>query len=46
MQSEGVVSYVGEKTGYGIVVEVDHGDGLTSRYAAPERCRSDGRRRW
>lgn len=29
----GVVSYVGEKTGYGIVVEVDHGDGLTSRYA-------------
>ena len=29
----GVVSFVGEKPGYGNVVEVDHGDGLVSRYA-------------
>ena len=28
----GVVSYAGEKSGYGIAVEVDHGDGLVSRY--------------
>lgn len=26
-------SFVGEKPGYGNVVEVDHGDGLVSRYA-------------
>ena len=29
----GVVSFVGRKGGYGIAVEVDHGDGLVSRYA-------------
>lgn len=29
----GVVSYVGPKNGYGNVVEIDHGDGLISRYA-------------
>ncbi len=29
----GVVSYVGQRSGYGNVVEVDHGDGLISRYA-------------
>ena len=29
----GVVSFTGRKAGYGIVVEMDHGDGLTSRYA-------------
>ncbi len=28
----GVVSYAGEKTGYGLAVEIDHGDGLISRY--------------
>ena len=29
----GVVSFTGEKSGYGTAVEIDHGDGLTSRYA-------------
>jgi murein DD-endopeptidase MepM/ murein hydrolase activator NlpD len=29
----GVVSFVGRKGGYGNVVEVDHGEGLVSRYA-------------
>ncbi len=28
----GVVSYVGPKSGYGNAVEVDHGDGVVSRY--------------
>jgi murein DD-endopeptidase MepM/ murein hydrolase activator NlpD len=28
----GVVSFVGEKSGYGTAVEIDHGDGLISRY--------------
>lgn len=28
----GVVSFVGDKSGYGTAVEVDHGDGLSSRY--------------
>lgn len=28
----GVVSSAGEKAGYGIAVEIDHGDGLVSRY--------------
>lgn len=28
----GVVSFVGKKSGYGNVVEVDHGDGVLSRY--------------
>lgn len=29
----GVVSFSGRKGGYGLVLEVDHGDGLISRYA-------------
>lgn len=29
----GVVSFVGHKGGYGIVLEIDHGNGLMSRYA-------------
>ncbi|MEZ5449725.1 MAG: M23 family metallopeptidase [Thiolinea sp.] len=29
----GVVSFVGRKGGYGIAMEIDHGDGLVSRYA-------------
>lgn len=29
----GVVSFVGQRSGYGNVVEVDHGEGLVSRYA-------------
>lgn len=28
----GVVSHSGEKAGYGLAVEIDHGDGLISRY--------------
>ncbi|WMP18517.1 M23 family metallopeptidase [Thiothrix lacustris] len=28
----GVVSFAGEKSGYGIALEIDHGDGLVSRY--------------
>lgn len=29
----GVVSYAGEKQGYGMVVEINHGNGYTTRYA-------------
>jgi murein DD-endopeptidase MepM/ murein hydrolase activator NlpD len=29
----GRVRYVGRKVGYGLVVELDHGDGITTRYA-------------
>lgn len=31
--ASGVVSFAGRKGGYGIVVEIDHGDNLVSRYA-------------
>jgi murein DD-endopeptidase MepM/ murein hydrolase activator NlpD len=29
----GIVTYVGEKTGFGHVIEVSHGGGLVTRYA-------------
>lgn len=29
----GVVTFAGEKSGYGLTVEIDHGRGLSSRYA-------------
>ena len=29
----GVVTFAGEQPGYGLVVKVDHGDGLETRYA-------------
>ena len=29
----GIVSFTGDRTGYGHVVEVDHGDGVKTRYA-------------
>ncbi len=31
--ADGVVTYAGPRTGYGNVVEVNHGDGLVTRYA-------------
>lgn len=31
--ADGVVTYAGQRTGYGNVVEVNHGDGLVTRYA-------------
>lgn len=37
----GVVSFVGRKSGYGNVVEVDHGDGLVSRYAHLSKAKVD-----
>lgn len=33
----GIVTYAGEKTGYGKVVEVRHGDGMSTRYAHASR---------
>jgi murein DD-endopeptidase MepM/ murein hydrolase activator NlpD len=33
----GVVTWAGERTGYGKLVEINHGDGFTTRYAHNER---------
>ena len=33
----GVVTWAGERTGYGRLIEINHGDGFTTRYAHNER---------
>lgn len=33
----GIISYAGPKTGYGNVVEISHGDGMSTRYAHASR---------
>jgi murein DD-endopeptidase MepM/ murein hydrolase activator NlpD len=33
----GVVTWAGERTGYGNLVEINHGDGYVTRYAHNER---------
>jgi len=37
----GVVTYAGERYGYGKMVEVDHGDGLVTRYAHAKSVKVD-----
>lgn len=37
---DGIISFIGQRGGYGNVVEVDHGNGLISRYAHLKRSRS------
>ncbi len=36
---DGIISFIGQRGGYGNVVEVTHGDGLMSRYAHLKRSR-------
>jgi murein DD-endopeptidase MepM/ murein hydrolase activator NlpD len=33
----GIVTWAGEKTGYGNMVEIEHGDGMSTRYAHASR---------
>ena len=40
----GVVTYAGERYGYGNLVEVDHGDGLITRYRPLQDYQSEGGR--
>jgi len=35
--ADGMVSWVGEKHGYGKMVEIDHGNGYVTRYAHSEK---------
>ena len=35
--ADGVVSYAGVRSGYGNVVEIDHGNGYVTRYAHNSR---------
>jgi Membrane proteins related to metalloendopeptidases len=39
--AKGRVSFVGQRTGYGNVVEIDHGNGLVTRYAHMSAFRTD-----
>lgn len=34
----GVVTWAGERSGYGKLIEINHGDGFTTRYAHNERA--------
>ena len=38
--AKGLVSYVGQKSGYGNVVEISHGNGMITRYAHMSRFAS------
>ncbi|MCT7052112.1 M23 family metallopeptidase, partial [Salmonella enterica] len=35
--AEGMVTYAGDRTGYGEVIEIDHGNGYMTRYAHNSR---------
>jgi murein DD-endopeptidase MepM/ murein hydrolase activator NlpD len=35
--ADGVVSYAGDRSGYGTTVEIDHGNGYVTRYAHNSR---------